>query len=284
MGISRLVLSKSYFGAMSKHPIVPGTDFTTIRSLFLKHENRQARSLLATAIEHLKIPAEEADAYLRRLAMAGYLEWHSKYGGSLDWDLSEYGLRLVADGFGPRISRQKAQAIIDEVINRARTINSDPDRIARVKELRLFGSALESDREDFGDVDIEAEIEIRKAPKDEVARAHAKIAAKVPPSWRQHLIRRIFAEEGYDSRNVFSALKKGIKGLSLSQDATKSLGCEFRRIYSFDVEAGNELEPDRATIPRTAPPPKTATEITPFPILLSSRRQTAYLAASPPRR
>ncbi len=251
---------------MSKHPIVPGTDLTTIRSLLLKHETRQARSLLATAIEHLKIPAEEADVFLRRLAVAGYLKWHSQYGGSLDWDLSEHGLRLVADDLGPRLSRQKAEVIIEEVINRARRINSDPDRIARVKELRLFGSVLELDREDFGDVDIEAEIEIRKVPKDEVARARAKIATKVPPSWRQHLIRRVFAEEGYDSRNVFGALKKGIRGLSLSQDATKSLGCEFRRIYSFDVQSGNELEPDRAIVPRTAPPPKTATEITPVPI------------------
>lgn len=263
---------------MSKHPTVPGADLATVRSLFLKFERRNSRSLLATAIEHLKLPAQEADTFLRKLAMAGYLEWNSKYGQSLDWDLTEYGLRLVADGLGPRLSSEKVRAIIDEVVKRARAINNDPHRLARVRDLKLFGSALDLDREDYGDVDIEAEIEIRRLPKKEVAQAHAEIAAKIPLAWRDHLVLRHNAEENYDCRSVFGALKKGISGLSLSKDATKRLGCEFRRIYRFDVPSGCEGSPDEAITPRTTPAPKAANEIQPAVLPANTVIQPAGLA------
>ncbi len=248
---------------MSKHPIVSGTDLSTIRSLFLKHEDRRANMLLATAIDHLKCSAQEADTFLRTVAVAGYLEWSGRAGENVDWNLTEHGRRLLADDLGARISRDRAHAIVDEVIRRARQINRDPDRLARIKALKLFGSVLEPHSEDYGDVDVEAEIEVRRFPQDEVARAHAKIAAEVPVSWRNHLIRRLGAEEGYDSRRVFNSLKKGIIGLSLSQDAVATLGCEFRRIYRFNVETGEELAPDDAITPRTTPPPKAADEISP---------------------
>ncbi|TCR80781.1 hypothetical protein [Rhizobium sp. BK376] len=248
---------------MSKHPTVIGIEISTIRSLFLKHENRRGRFLLATAIDDLKLPAQDADAFLRKVATAGYIEWSDGAGENSDWNLTQHGLRLMADSLGARISRQRAQLIIDEVVRRARAINADPDRLARVKELRLFGSALDAGRDDYGDVDIEAEIEIRRFPEDEVARAHAKVAAQVPRSWRDHFIRRFRAEEGYDSRRVFAALKASIKDLSLSKDATKTLGCEFRCIYRFDLDSGKELAPDDAITPRTTAPPKSAEEILP---------------------
>lgn len=258
---------------MSKHPIIPGIDISTIRSLFLKHEKRGRRFLQATAIEDLKLPAQEADAVLRKVATAGYIEWSGGSGENADWDLTPHGLRLVADSLAARISRHRAQSVIDEVIRRARAINDDPDRLARVKELKLFGSALDADRDDYGDVDIEAEIEIRRFPEDEVARAHAKVAAQVPQSWRNHFIRRFKAEEGYDSRRVFAALKASIKDLSLSKDATKTLGCEFRCIYRFDIDTGTELAPDDRITPRTTAPPKTADEI-----LLSSLPERSIIA------
>ncbi|MBZ5763837.1 hypothetical protein LAV84_30760 [Rhizobium sp. VS19-DR104.2] len=248
---------------MSKHPIVPGTELIAVRNLLRKHEEQRDQSLLATTIEELKCPAREADAFLRRLAIAGYIEWKAEYAGSSDWSLTEHGLRLAADDFGPRMTPQRAHAVIGQVIERARAINRDPDRLARVRELRLFGSTLDPNRPDYGDVDIEAEIEIRQLPVEEVAAARSKIAVKVPLSWRQHLILRLDAEGGYDGRNAFGALKKGLKGLSLSRDATRTLGCEFRRIYRFDLEAGNELAPDDHITPRTTPPPKNAGEVSP---------------------
>ncbi len=68
-------------------------------------------------------------------------------------------------------------------------------------------------------------------------------------------------------RRVFNSLKKGIIGLSLSQDAIATLGCEFRRVYRFNVETGEELAPDDAITPRSTPPPKAANEISPQSLL-----------------
>ena len=256
---------------MSKHPLVPGIDQKTVRDLFVRHQKTHYRLLLATAIEYLKCPAEEADAFLRRLANAGYLEWawNETPAENNDWTLTEHGRRLAADDLGPRLSRQAVDSIIETVTTRARTINADPDRIARVTELRLFGSALDNDRNDFGDVDIEARIEIRKLPTAEVARAHEKLASKVPRSWRASFFRNLDAEEEFDRRNVFTVLRRGIKGLSLSKNAIQIVGCEYRCVYRFDPDAGEELSPGNAIVPRTTPTPKTAEEIS-VPLLPAS--------------
>ncbi|RWM10115.1 hypothetical protein [Mesorhizobium sp.] len=247
---------------MSKHPIVPGLDLKTIRDLFVRHQKIRYRLLLATAIEYMKWPAEEADTFLRRLANAGYIEWCGKHNDSgNDWTLTDRGRRLAADDLGPRLSRQVADSIVAAIVARARTINADRDRLARVVELRLFGSALDAGREDYGDVDMEARIEIRKLPLDEVAHAHSVIAAKVPQSWRDSSFRNFRAEQEFDRRNAFTELSRGIKGLSLSKNATEELGCEYQRIYRFDLDVGQELLPDDAIVPRTTPAPGTALEV-----------------------
>ncbi|MBP2237675.1 hypothetical protein J2Z31_004198 [Sinorhizobium kostiense] len=245
---------------MSKHPTVPGIDLKVIRDLLKSHRKTNSRLLLATAIDHMKCPAEDADAFLRELATAGYLDWVGDQPRGKDWDLTDHALRLVADDLGPRITRDAVDSIIATVIDRARTINADATRIARVSELRLFGSALDITRENYGDVDIEANIVIRTSPRDEVALAHAKIAAEVPRSWRNDFFRNLRAEENYDRRNVRTALSRGIKGLSLSENTTEMLGCEYRRIYRFDPDSSEELVPDSAVTPRTTPTPKTADE------------------------
>lgn len=48
---------------MSKHPLVSGIDLKAVRDLFVRHQETHYRLLLATAIEHLRCPAEEADAF-----------------------------------------------------------------------------------------------------------------------------------------------------------------------------------------------------------------------------
>lgn len=248
---------------MSKHPTVPGTDLKLVRDFLVRHQETKNRLLLATAIETLKIPAIEADAFIRKLANAGYVEWvwTDKWKGHNDWIFTDAGQRLAADDLGPRLSRQTVDAIIKAVVDRVRVINADTDRVVRVIALKLFGSALEPDREDYGDVDIEAQIEIRKFPPDEVSRAHALIAAKVPQSWRDSFFHRLHAEEDFDRRNAFTAIKRGIKGLSLSKDATQMLGCEYRRIYRFDLETDQEIPPETSKVPRSTPAPKSAEEI-----------------------
>ncbi len=246
---------------MSKHPVVPGTDLETIRDLFVRHEKAKNRYLLATVLEFLPRPPEEADALLRQIAGAGYIEWVGSR--SKDWELTPYGLRLAADDLGPRLSREAVDAVVAAVVARAQAINGDKRHIARITEIRLFGSALDNTREDYGDVDIEARIDTRKLPEKEVAEARAEIATRVPQSWRDSFLRDLRAEEDYDRRNVTNELSRGMKGLSLSRNATDSLGCEYRCIYKFDIEAGEEIPSAPDIVPRTTPKLKSAVDILP---------------------
>ncbi|MBD9538958.1 hypothetical protein IB276_05820 [Ensifer sp. ENS04] len=249
---------------MSKHPIVPGTDLKTIRDLLVRHEKARNRYLLATTLELLPRPPEEADALLRQIAGAGYIEWvGSPY---KDWELTPYGFRLAADDLGPRLSREAVDEIVATVVGRARAVNEDKGHIARITEIRLFGSALDSTREDYGDVDVDVRINTRKLPHKEVSEARAEIATRVPQSWRDSFFSNLNAEENYDRRNVTKDLARGIKGLSLSSDATDTLGCEYRCIYSFDIEAGEEVPCDPEIVPRTTPKLKSAVDISPTAI------------------
>jgi hypothetical protein len=247
---------------MSKHPLVPGIGLDAIRNLLIRHQKANNRLLLATTVDHLGRPAEEADSFLRQLAEAGYLEWAVGRSEGRDWELTELALRLVADKLGPRMKREAVDSIVAKVIERARMINADPGRIARVVELRLFGSALDTTRKDYGDVDIETRITTRTLPPDEVAQARANISAQVPQSWRSDIILSHFAEETYDRRTAMRALSRGIKELSLSEEGQiKRLGCEYRTVYRFDPDGAKELAPDEAITPRTKPQRKVVEDI-----------------------
>ncbi|WP_112330824.1 hypothetical protein [Cereibacter johrii] len=205
----------------------------------------------------LGLDAQAADSALRRLAAAGFLEYDQD-ARRPGWSLTGAGRRLALDPLRPRFGRDKADQIIAAVTARARLINSDPDRLHRVK-LRLFGSALDTDRHDFGDVDISVDILPRFLETTERERILDLIKGRTPSSATRTIIGGLFAEHAQDSREIKATLKKGLRNLSLMTDDLMELGVPFRVIVDHDLARDVPLEPPQEIVrpnrkPEEAPP------------------------------
>jgi predicted nucleotidyltransferase len=92
------------------------------------------------------------------------LSWEHDADGEVRYSLGEDGTRFTLARMLKRIDRAKVDKIIDELLKRVARINANPDLCYFVNEIRLFGSAMDSNADSFGDIDIAYELGRRKRP------------------------------------------------------------------------------------------------------------------------
>ncbi len=66
------------------------------------------------------------------------------------------GNGLAKARIGKPMPRQKAAQLLDELLDRAATVNADHDSLFSVERIELFGSFADPDRQEVGDVDQES--------------------------------------------------------------------------------------------------------------------------------
>jgi hypothetical protein len=108
----------------------------------------------------------EADELLARLADAGFLErqvrqWDGE--SHVEWATTVRGGALANASFLKPMTRGKAQWLLEGVLERASTYNADPVKPMWVDRIAVFGSFLDSDAIDFGDLDLQVELVNRPA-------------------------------------------------------------------------------------------------------------------------
>ena len=206
---------------------------------------------LEEAIRVLDCDAHHADHVLRKMAEAGYLEPADVFDGLFFWVLTPNGNRLAHESKRNRIGRDRVQAIISELVIRARTINSDPNRLQRVT-LKLFGSALEK-RENYGDVDVAIAYLRRQVSDSERARIEMGLKTRQSGSDRQTILGQIMGAERQDTREIKAFLQKGFPQLSLMNDDPMELGIPFRWLIDYDSKADRPIETSRTIIRPNTP-------------------------------
>jgi hypothetical protein len=121
--------------------------------------------------QELQISQHEARALLLALEAGGYLTRHTgqlaadhdgawlpeEEDGSeplLLWHLtSPDGMQLAKAHVGSPMSRAAAEALLDGLLDRVRTVNRDPCATHVVESVVLYGSLVDPDREEVTDVD-----------------------------------------------------------------------------------------------------------------------------------
>lgn len=132
------------------------------------------------------------------------------------------GRRLRATKFLPRINREKAEGIIQDLIARADAINTDDALIFRVGEIRGFGSYFE-DTDDIGDIDIIVQLEARHQDHSARNLARAEASGRRFSGYSEML--------GFGEREVRGLLSKVSRYVSECMDDPRELKVEFHRIY-----------------------------------------------------
>ena len=131
--------------------------------------------------EQTKIALDEAHAALERLAADGFLEripttWNGQ--PDIEWTTTTRGGALANASFLKPITRERARLLLDGVIARATDYNADPDKPMWVDQVSVFGSFLDPDAVDFGDLDVHAVFSHRSENPADAAREYAKRSGK----------------------------------------------------------------------------------------------------------
>jgi hypothetical protein len=110
--------------------------------------------------------SEDADELLSRLAEAGFLERRVQHWDGIDhveWATTVRGGALANASFLKPMTRDKAQSLLQGVLARANSYNADPTKPMWVQRIAVFGSFLDRDAVDFGDLDLQVELVDRPA-------------------------------------------------------------------------------------------------------------------------
>lgn len=71
------------------------------------------------------------------------------------WHLTSlHGMQLAKAHIGSPISRATAEALLDDLLDRVRTVNRDPRATHVVESVTLYGSLVDLDRQEVTDVDL----------------------------------------------------------------------------------------------------------------------------------
>lgn len=234
----------------SKYPPIEGVTGREARSV-LRSAVGRGNLGLEEVIRTLDCDAAQGDAILRAMAVAGYIEPAGACDQLFFWSLTPTGNRLAMEKKRNRVSPEKVQATIAEVVARARLINVDGNRLQRIT-LKLFGSALE-DRADYGDVDVSLTYHRRKLSDEEKHRIETALYSRQSEHQRQGVFGRLTGAELQDTREIRATLKKGLPHLSLMRDDPMELGTPFKWLIDHDMEIDRPVEMIDSIIRPNAP-------------------------------
>lgn len=127
-----------------------------------------------------------------------------------------------------RITRKRVDDLIALVITNAEEINNDYLWPYVIKEIRLFGSCLDSDRENYGDVDLAVHEQcVFAGGSDELFKPMLEFYKTKTPSYMTYIQSMFWPHE-----ETYRRLRTRKHHISLHDiNIIKDLGCKSKRIY-----------------------------------------------------
>lgn len=120
----------------------------------------------------LEVSEEEAEAVLERMAAEGYMKSTETDRGRL-WDRTLQGGALAQASFRAPVKRVTAERSLIALLERLRAYNSDSTKILAVVRALVFGSYLDSEAQELGDLDVAIVFARRTHPDRYVDEAQA---------------------------------------------------------------------------------------------------------------
>jgi hypothetical protein len=146
---------------------------------------------------------------------------------------TDLGWRFGTTRANPPITRQKANQLLNKLIERAKTINADDELVYFVETLKVFGSYL-SDKEILGDLDVSFKLS-RKFGDNFIEKNQRRIDLAIANGKQ---FRNYMDELYWPYWEVMQILKTRQKGLSLHDEENDEVIklTENRLVYEFRNE------------------------------------------------
>lgn len=170
---------------LSKDQKIAGFPALRIRDLFKRHSKYIDQQDVS---KFLEVSPRQAQTVLKELAKEGYLEPSDQEGLFATTNLA---LRLRNVSAMKRMTREKVEELLQGLLERAAFVNESPEFTAGVKRVTVFGSYLDQQAEDFGDLDVAVSVERKPGftPEDEQAQTKRDMqGGKRFSGWMDQLI------------------------------------------------------------------------------------------------
>jgi hypothetical protein len=162
---------------VSKSDTLAGFPLIKIRDLLRPY--REGAITAEDVGRALGLSGTEAEAVIQAMVDAGFIEPESEQrrdGTSSAFSTTAFGSRLCVARFVKRITRNKADALVKQMLERVSEINGRNELVFLVKRVRAFGSYA-GDAPEVGDIDLAVEWEQRDPDRDIIEQLLARADA-----------------------------------------------------------------------------------------------------------
>ena len=195
---------------ISQKQKINNTPILKVRDFFKKSQRcRTDTFTLEEVCNHFEIHNLEANSLLRELTKQEFIEKSSS--DYYKTTLKGEALRIAR--CVPPINRDKADKIFKDFMQRVEEINNNDYYLYRVSKILLFGSYINKDAVDFGDVDIAFELEKKVNDVDEFEKLNSEFIDKA--IYEGKYFSSIIEELFYSETVVISKLKNRNRYISL---------------------------------------------------------------------
>ena len=229
--------SKSHKMRINRKELLFGVPILKIREVLryamMERLSFETRDLIIEEVARLiKQPVNIAKGVFNHLIREEYLIMeHEKTGNDFYWKVSETekGRRLGVTKANPPISREKADQLLKELLERAAEINRNEDLAYIVETVKVFGSYL-SEEEVLGDIDVA--VTLSRRDNNEVFKQKSDARIKLANKNGRHFS-NIVDRYSWPQREVLLLLSTKKKGLSLHHADEIIDRTEYKLVYQY---------------------------------------------------
>ena len=222
---------------LDRNTLICGLPVKTVRDA-IREMNRYDNNDYGWTVEelgnHIEISTTHAEWLCNTLLEHGILErmpqpdtrWHAR---GTYYRVSDAGTRFTNASMLKRVDRTRVDKLLAGLLERVQEINANNDLCCFVNEIRLFGSAVDTEAESFSDVDICYVLARRKTPPQYKKWTDWSIArAKLSGRKSLQFLNMLY----YGNTEVMRMIKNGSPYLSLhSLEDVVGIGADSTRLY-----------------------------------------------------
>lgn len=201
------------------------TTLKALRDFIRRHAHRDRISERAV-METFGVRERDVKAVIMPWVEAGFVAVvKTDHPFETPYELTDLGRRLRNAKALKRIPRGRAEAIMKALLAKVQEVNATDDYAYVVDELRVFGSYLDPDAEDLGDIDVSAILELRR--DEDIVEANLRRARA------SGKVMSYLDELNYGETEVKRALKKVSRHISLhSPHDLERIGAAYKAVFT----------------------------------------------------
>lgn len=210
---------------IDKKTLICGIPIIKIREFIKRYRTPESFSL-QTITEYFGLTKSSGTSLLMELLNLGYAECVN----TDKYEVTVKGNALAQVKFVKRMSKAKADKIFNEFMKRVAEINEDENYVYQVSKLFLFGSYLNPEADDYGDIDIAYELERKINDDKRFLEASQRIIANAILEGK--VFSSIIDEVCYPEDLVLRYLKNRSSYISLhSMKDIETISGPYKQIY-----------------------------------------------------